>query len=262
MQTISIIKTMNSYEATERFHLMFMGYLAQRLNPRLFAVKGGCNLRFYFKSVRYSEDIDFDVHTVSPETLRSNVRHALRNQVLTNTLRAVGIEISKTSEPKQTDTTQRWKVSLSLPGFDREIPTKIEFSRRDGLTGAVVEPVDRDLIVKYNLYPIHVSHYPRGTAIRQKVSALIGRTQTQARDIFDLALLIHDTLDLEGYTLTPAEAEEACDHALSLNFDDFQGQVVAFLLPDYQRTFGTSQMWNEMVLKVLDFIRRVPHEPA
>ena len=31
-------------------------------------VKGGCNLRFFFDSVRYSEDIDFDVAVIARET--------------------------------------------------------------------------------------------------------------------------------------------------------------------------------------------------
>ena len=123
---------MGPYEATEHFHLVFLGQLSKRVAQNLFALKGGCNLRFYFKSVRYSEDIDFDVHKISLETLRSNVRNVLKSKAFIDTLRAEGIEIAQTSEPKQTDTTQRWKVLLRLKDVEREIPTKIEFSRRNG----------------------------------------------------------------------------------------------------------------------------------
>lgn len=38
-----------------------------------------------------------------------------------------------------------------------------------------------------------------------KIGVLIERTQTQARDIFDLSLLIHDNLDLKGYTLSASD---------------------------------------------------------
>ena len=48
----------------------------------LYAVKGGCNLRFFFKSIRYSKDLDLDVHTTAKETLRKNVNQILKFQGL------------------------------------------------------------------------------------------------------------------------------------------------------------------------------------
>lgn len=253
---------MDSYAATERFHLLFLGQLTKKVGQNLLALKGGCNLRFYFKSVRYSEDIDFDVHTISVETLRKNVRQVLKSSSFNDTLRAAGIEIAATSEPKQTDTTQRWKLSLKLSGFDREIPTKIEFSRRDEIAGAIMESVDPDIIVKYMLYPIHACHYSRLAAINQKIGALIGRANTQARDIFDLSLLIHDGLDLRGYALSSSEIEKACEHAQSLTFDDYRSQVVAYLMPEHQSQYGTPKVWNEMVFRAVNFARKVGDESS
>jgi predicted nucleotidyltransferase component of viral defense system len=253
---------MRPYEATEHFHLLFLVQLSKRIAPDLFALKGGCNLRFYFKSIRYSEDIDFDVRKISVATLRSNVRTIFKSKTFIDSLSAVGIEIAQTSEPKQTETTQRWKILLRVTGFDREIPTKIEFSRRDGIEGAIMEPVDRDILINYKLYPIACCHYPRIWAVRQKIGALIGRTQTQARDIFDLSLLIHDKLDLKGFILSASDMNEACEHALSLSFDDYQGQVVAYLMPEYQSLYGTELEWNNMVSKVLDFVRYACNESA
>ena len=41
---------------------MFLRALVAKGDDKsLIALKGGCNLRFYFASIRYSEDIDFDV---------------------------------------------------------------------------------------------------------------------------------------------------------------------------------------------------------
>lgn len=49
-------------QAVEVFHLIFLRALvAKGEDKSLIALKGGCNLRFYFGSIRYSEDIDFDV---------------------------------------------------------------------------------------------------------------------------------------------------------------------------------------------------------
>ena len=39
-------------EYIERFHLLFLAQLGQKLDKRFYALKGGCNLRFFFKSIR------------------------------------------------------------------------------------------------------------------------------------------------------------------------------------------------------------------
>src|SRR5712692_7742595 len=98
--------------AVERFHLLFLAQLGARLDKKLYALKGGCNLRFFWKSIRYSADIDFDVHTIAKQTLQNNVRKILEGPALTQLLRATGIQVTRISEPKQTPTTQRWKVHL------------------------------------------------------------------------------------------------------------------------------------------------------
>ena len=61
----------NAHDYVELFHLLFMEQLSQKLDKHLYALKEGCNLRFFFNSVRYSEDIDIDVHTVAVDTLKN-----------------------------------------------------------------------------------------------------------------------------------------------------------------------------------------------
>jgi len=39
-------------QVVEQFHLVFLTLLGRALDKRLYAIKGGCNLRFYFKSFR------------------------------------------------------------------------------------------------------------------------------------------------------------------------------------------------------------------
>ena len=52
---------LSARQSIELFHLVFLRALvAKGEDKTLIALKGGCNLRFYFDSVRYSEDIDFD----------------------------------------------------------------------------------------------------------------------------------------------------------------------------------------------------------
>ena len=44
----------NERQAIEIFHLLFMAQLGRRVDKSLFALKGGCNLRFFLRSIRHS----------------------------------------------------------------------------------------------------------------------------------------------------------------------------------------------------------------
>jgi predicted nucleotidyltransferase component of viral defense system len=240
-------------QTIEIFHLTFLRAFGARVDKSLFSLKGGCNLRFFLKSIRYSEDMDLDIRTMSVGTLRNNVSRLLEAQSFAQALRAQGIEISRTSLPKQTDTTQRWKLTLRLIESDAEIPTKIEFSRR-GLDGEkAVESVDAAIIRTYRLYPVIVQHYSVHTAFAQKVSALALRGQVQSRDVFDLKLL----LDAGGAELplpgtTAANLATAIDNALAVDYDAFAGQVLAFLEAEYQEHYGNRKAWAELQEQVVD----------
>ncbi|HVE44759.1 MAG TPA: nucleotidyl transferase AbiEii/AbiGii toxin family protein, partial [Gammaproteobacteria bacterium] len=67
----------NVQSTIEIFHLLFLQQLEKQMDKKLYALKGGCNLRFFFKSIRYSEDIDFDVTTISKTTLEKKVSKIL-----------------------------------------------------------------------------------------------------------------------------------------------------------------------------------------
>jgi predicted nucleotidyltransferase component of viral defense system len=243
----------NERQTIEIFHLLFLRAFGAHVDKALFALKGGCNLRFFLKSLRYSEDLDLDIHMMSVGTLRNNVNRLLEAPSFAQALRAQGIEIAKTSLPKQTATTQRWKLTLRVTESGAEVPTKIEFSRR-GLDGEqAVEPVDAGIIRTYRLYPVIVQHYSVHTAFAQKVSALALREQVQSRDVFDLKLL----LDAGGAerplpATAAANLATAIDNALTVDYDAFAGQVLAFLEPEYQHHYGNQKVWAEVQAQVVD----------
>lgn len=240
-------------QTIEIFHLLFLRAFGARVDKALFALKGGCNLRFFFKSIRYSEDMDLDIPTMSVGTLRNNVSRLLEASSFAQALRAQGIEIARTSLPKQTDTTQRWKLTLRTSESGADVPTKIEFSRR-GLDGEkAVEPVDAEIIRTYRLYPVIVQHYSVHTAFAQKVSALALREQVQSRDVFDLKLLL-DAGGAEQPLPATAAANRAAaiDNALAVDYDAFAGQVLAFLEPEYQEHYGNRNVWAELQEQVVD----------
>jgi len=243
----------NDRQAIEIFHLLFLRAFGARVDKVLFALKGGCNLRFFLKSIRYSEDMDLDIQKMAVGTLQNNVNRLLETPAFVQALRAQGIELARTAQPKQTGTTQRWKLGLRILESGTEIPTKIEFSRRGLDSETAVEPVDPDIIRTYRLYPIIVQHYSVRAAFAQKVSALALREQVQSRDVFDLKLL----LDAGGAKkpLLPAAIKHlaaAIENALGVDYDAFAGQVLAYLEPEYQQYYGTKKTWNDIQEQVVN----------
>lgn len=97
-------KMQSNQKYIEQFHLLFLDHLGRKLDKRLYALKGGCNLRFYFKSMRYSEDIDFDAQVIRKETLHKNVQNILESKQFQQILKTRNINIGNISSPKQTET--------------------------------------------------------------------------------------------------------------------------------------------------------------
>jgi predicted nucleotidyltransferase component of viral defense system len=247
-------------QAIELFHLVFVAHLGRRVDKALFAIKGGCNLRFYCRSIRYSEDIDFDVRTMATATLAHNVAKILASPAFVQALRAKQIEVEHVTPAKQTSTTQRWKIGIRVAGGSA-IPTKIEFSRRHGLDdGHLLEPVDAELVGAYGLYTILAQHYSREAALRQKIGALCSRTVTQARDIFDLKQLLDGGAGKEKLpTEVAVEIPRAIANAVSIGFDEFSGQVVAYLAPEYQEYYGSRKVWEALQHQVVRALEQ--HRP-
>lgn len=250
-------------EIVEIFHLFFLKFLEKRIEKSLYALKGGCNLRFYFKSIRYSEDMDLDIKTIAKETLRKNINKLLNENSFAQVLFSRGIEIVQITAPKQTETTQRWKIRLLNRNFSRELPTKIEFSRRKMEDNIIFEPIDSQITHQYKLQPILCSHYPKEVAVWQKINALISRNETQARDIFDLDLLSKLNIDVPVIkSMESLNIEKAKENSLLINFGDFKSQVFSYLQPEYQEYYNSEIVWNNMqenVLKILDTLNNETH---
>jgi len=242
-------------QAIEVFHLLFLRSFGARVDKALFALKGGCNLRFYHRSIRYSEDMDLDIRTMAVGTLRSNVDAILDADAFRHALRAQGLTIESFSAPKQTATTQRWKITLQPIDSRTSIPTKIEFSRRALDAGASLAPVDAAILRAYRLFPVIVQRYDSPAAFAQKVGALALRAAVQARDVFDLKLLIDAGAPADLAPDVRKLLPQAIDHAMSIGFEDFTGQVVAFLEPEHQEDFAQRTAWEALQEQVVDTLQ-------
>ena len=244
----------------ELFHLHLLRLLATGPAKSHIALKGGSNLRFFFESVRCSEDMDLDVAPqLEPHVLRDKVDGLLGGKALAAALAAANLEITRVSAPKQTDTTQRWKIGLRAR--DRggiPLHTKVEFSRRRTEERGILEPVSSEVLGRYGLLPLLVVHYPLYAALRQKVGALVGRRVVQARDVFDLAVLLARAGTEAPAALAPLRDRllEAGERAMDVSFEDFESQVVVFLDPAHAGMYESRSAWDALQAGVVEQLER------
>lgn len=229
----------------ELFHLAFLQVLQTRLDQSTYVLKGGANLRYFFESVRYSEDIDLDAGGIEAWALAEKVDGVLTSPAMARLLRSGGLAVADVSKPKQTETTQRWKVSLAAGGRRDPVRTKIEFSRRNGDERFLLEAIPGGVVSPYALRAPTLMHYTAEAAVEQKAEALAGRSQTQARDVFDLDLLLRRQppipIALEAFVL-----EQAAERALDLPSAAFRDQVLPFLDVEVVELYADSTAWEQI----------------
>ena len=171
---------------------------------------------------------------------------------------------------KDTETVFRYKFRIIGRG-EVHYPTKVEVSFRPPSASdhAISEPVADGFVTEY-LGPgnsLVVRHYDRAAAVRQKLAALVGRSQVQARDVFDLQVL--------GFTkpgspmvehivehVELGDLEAALDRTLEISFGEYDGQVVEFLSDDVRGELRTESAWDgirlEVIVEGVVMVRRIP----
>lgn len=250
--------------ARERFHFLFLEQLLRRSDASLYALKGGVNLRFFFGSPRYSEDMDLDVKpTVAVDTLRKNGYKILDDRALRRVLATLGIVdlvINDRTRAKHTETTQRFRFSLVLAS-GQTLPTKVEFSRR-GIdeTRVRLERIDPQIALAHHRTAYTCPHYDALAAFAQKVEALAGREVTQARDVFDIYLLDSRGVidDAAVRAVDDAVRETASEKLMAIGYADYEGHVVEFLDEDGQRDYGSPDQFRAIQERVFTLLASRP----
>jgi predicted nucleotidyltransferase component of viral defense system len=245
----------------EVFHLLFLERLFRISDPALYSLKGGINLRFFFNSPRYSEDMDLDVFGGSVETLKKNGYKILNDPSLLRMMQTYGVEGFKINDPskaKQTETTQRFKLSL-VNQSGEEFPTKVEFSRREkqNQKNILFENISPEIIFPYQRLSFQARHYHSDLAVVQKIQALGGRAEVQARDVFDLYILfLGGRLQSQNILsqTTDKERTAALTALIDLDFESYLGHVVEYLEPDAKKDYESEKKWNEMCDVVSGFL--------
>ena len=253
--------TYTQLQLREVFHIEFLRYLAADMPTGLWALKGGVNLRLFFRSIRYSEDMDIDVAELPVESVKKRVMRILTSPSFRENLKTYGITEIKPPDmaaAKQTGTTQRFKVHI-VTAAGEDYFTKVEFSRRGFQGEPVAEPIPAAVLRPYMMAPLVAPHYPAGAAAAQKITAVLSRSVLQARDIFDLYLLSAQVrpgalkLPLPG----KAELAKARENILEPDYEMFRDVVAAYLAPEDRKVYAAPGMWDEIKLKAAAFVEEL-----
>ncbi len=265
-RSITCVGELTDAQLIESFHLQFLQVLTARASD-WFALKGGANLRYFFGSLRYSNDIDLDFWGREPWSVGETVDKVLEGAALRRILQVARMEVTTITRPKQTDTTRRWKIAVRRLGDAEavaEVRTKIEFSGRKRLTGGLEEVVAESVPPKitrlFGQLPPLVPHYTEVAVTEQKIAALASRSETKARDIFDLDLLFRrrqSNPDLRP--LDSRYARGAVQRALGVGYASFLSEVLPFLDPDIVELYDESR-WIQMRAMVVENLDALANE--
>lgn len=256
----------DSLQLREVFHLEFLRWLGRKIKIRHYALKGGSNLRFFFNSFRYSEDMDLDIRGINVDILKDAVMKILQARLFQDILNPFGIERvvpPNIARAKQTETTQRFKIHLITPAGE-DLFSKIEFSRRGFDGKVVVEPVASIILREYRLPPLLVAHYDIKSALIQKINALSERSAVQARDIFDLYILSSQYRADEGKQekMNTMRLNKAYENIFAVGFEQFRDTVICYLSGEEQTIYKSASVWDEIKLKTSGFIEELKNKNA
>lgn len=123
------------------------------------------------------------------------------------------------------------------------------------------EAIDPELINQYQIYPVLANHYTKEAAFCQKVDALIHRTETQARDIFDIQLLLDRGTKYQCLSDSLCKKlDTAINNAISISFPEFKAQVVAYLMDGYQDYYNSPEIWSDIQEKVVTVLEKAKNQ--
>lgn len=260
---------LSATEAREAVHILLLRELQDVKDARAVILKGGVNLRLFHGSPRYSEDMDLDGQPDSRLAIRSTIRGIFDDREFAQHLGRLGLRgVDPREGPnKDTETTFRYKFHVLAAG-NQSYGTKVEVSfriRNEADDFELAEP-DSERIRRY--LPageaLSVQRYGRWAALRQKIEALAGRTRIEARDIFDINMLLGDAgrpetdlIEFLARNLERRTLELAHERALLLEYPDYESLVVRFLEDRVRARYRSPERWDELRLATAMLIEKV-----
>jgi predicted nucleotidyltransferase component of viral defense system len=212
-------------------------------------LKGGLAMHAAFHSKRLTKDVDLQVNPQMPVArTRTIIRRAIEEALESGLLSKPVI-----TEPKQTDTVQRWKIN-GMVG-ETLVNMTVEVSRR-GLPPAeyahsVIYEPDPD----YGVAPVLIESYSPTAIAAGKVQALASHNRVAPRDIFDLDMLIKmeirppvKLLADMGPDALRQILDDLWDKIEAMPYAMARDALIEYLPREVAETFD-EQVWDEMRLR-------------
>jgi len=214
-------------------------------------LKGGFAMRVLLGSARYTKDIDLAACSELPTSVvQSFIRKSLDDIRRTGMIRDLQI-----SEPKQTDTTLRWKVGGVVNSH--EVHFTIEVSRRNRVENENVQKVT------YQCQPGNRGSIPIAcinlTQMSEaKFDCLKNPKREAPRDIYDLYMLIKmdikpspEAIKAYGHKALDEMKTSIWSKLEKMDYAVIEQQLLPFLPASAARAI-TPDVWDEMRLIVGD----------
>ncbi len=166
------------------------------------------------------------------------------------------IDEAQVTEPKQTETTLRWKVNGRAPGTARPVTLTVEVSRREWPAQFRTKEIDLSPAFANGAAKGRVQVLDEEALAVCMVLALTDPKRDAPRDLFDLNILLEAELENPAELLASQEAgrlEQAMDELWlkveSMGYDRFKAEVAPYLPPETAEAV-TEEVYVAMQLRV------------
>ena len=246
------------YKIREDLQMRILSELFRHTKRQEIILKGGMAMRIIAKSIRYTKDIDLDA---SPMTEAEQAREYVRASIRSATMAVSGyIRNIKITEPKQTDTTLRWKINGFLADTNEPFNLTVEVSRRgflakDHFITTMFVPSE-----EYNLPPAMVESYDIHALLVSKIGAMLNDRRDAPRDPYDISVLFAMNANpgfelmkkglFEKYNMTPDAVMDKIWKKLDMiNWNRFREEVLSYM-PGFMTSRFTEEYFNEFIVNV------------
>lgn len=213
------------------------------------ALKGGFAMRVLTGSARYTKDIDLATSpSLPPSVIQGFIRKALADIKNTGLIQNLTV-----TEPKQTATTQRWKIGGLVNS--QEVHFTIELSRRSDISAEFLEtvPFKGTSLGKTDI-PLTCVNLTK--MVEAKFDCVKNPTREAPRDIYDLYLLIsmnvkptREAILAYGEDVLKEMKEYVWDKLDKMDYSVAKEKLLTFMPPDVAKKVNEAT-WEEMRLKV------------
>ena len=209
-------------------------------------LKGGLAFRALMGSARLTKDVDLDsLPAFSYEVARHALRLAIKDCIKDSGL----IENPVVTEPKQTSTTMRWKITGQVPGGSSNLHLTLEVSRRESIYA------DEQIAKKVDGWG-SINVYSEKALCAMKAMALTEPHRSAPRDLFDLWTLVQmnveppiELLSKMGPERIQLAQTELWPKIESYSLERFLEEVGPFI-PFEERIRMTESAWSSARLAV------------